>query len=268
MWNLPIPDLQDSIADLNDIESHSDFFDSSHIPSLITLYNQYHSQGGKVSDAQHDSIVSDAKKGLKLAYPKTYKNREHSSIRRALLSLTPKCPMCGVGNAKTLDHYMEKSRYVALSMMRQNLVPMCRDCNTNRENNDLKHSDFLHAYYDLLPVDQQWLKVNIIYGGGAINAIFYPDPTVLTDPILLGKVQETIKGIEFNDTVGAELHSFLSSTLSKCNGSDIQMKILIRKKAKEHADKATFGLNHWKTVLLKELASYSALTQADLKQYL
>lgn len=42
------------------------------------------------------------------------------------------CPYCaGIGTARTLDHYLPKSKFPQFSVHPQNLVPACRDCNTD-----------------------------------------------------------------------------------------------------------------------------------------
>ena len=268
MWNLPKPDLNDSIDDLKKIVGHPKTFEDKHRPSVETLYHQYDAQKGMVTKNQHEAVEEKARDAIYGAYKQTSRNAIHGPIKQAILAASNKCPMCAVGNANTLDHFFEKSKYKALSMMRQNMVPMCRDCNSFREYNKVEPSDFIHAYYDILPTDVQWLKVRITYASGAISAIFYPDNSVLTDLILFHKISKTIDGIEFNATIGKELHSFMSSTLSGNVGSDMALRILIMDKAAGHQRNPAFGLNHWKTVLLTELASNTTLTRAHLQLYL
>lgn len=42
------------------------------------------------------------------------------------------CPYCGgIGTPRTLDHYLPKSKFPAYSVLPRNLVPACRDCNTD-----------------------------------------------------------------------------------------------------------------------------------------
>ncbi|WP_245558798.1 HNH endonuclease, partial [Arhodomonas aquaeolei] len=43
-----------------------------------------------------------------------------------------RCPLCGHGQASTLDHYLPKSRYPQLAVVPLNLVPCCKDCNTGK----------------------------------------------------------------------------------------------------------------------------------------
>ena len=61
-------------------------------------------------------------------------------IRRYLMSLanTGKCPICGIGQASTLDHYLAKTIYPTYAVTPYNLVPVCKDCNFAKSvfNND------------------------------------------------------------------------------------------------------------------------------------
>src|SRR5262245_19880217 len=40
-----------------------------------------------------------------------------------------KCPLCGHRNVKTLDHYLPKALFPALTVTPINLIPACSDCN-------------------------------------------------------------------------------------------------------------------------------------------
>ncbi|WP_304509165.1 HNH endonuclease [Anaerotignum sp.] len=73
------------------------------------------------------------------------------------------CPICGVGQVSTLDHYLAKTLYPFLAVTPQNLVPACRDCNENKRSMDFKHaSDMtLHPYYDDCQANE-WLSAKII----------------------------------------------------------------------------------------------------------
>lgn len=268
MWNLEKPDLQASLNDLTDIESHSRSLTEAHLPSVRQLYGEYDSQKGSVTQAQHNNVCAEAQTGLRRGYDKTTGTNIHSGIRSDLKKNVDKCPMCAIGNADTLDHYMEKDKYKALSMMRQNLVPMCYFCNTERNHNNVPHTDMIHAYYDTLPTERQWLKVNLTYAAGAIHADFYADGAVLTDPELYRKASGTIKGVSLNASIGKELQSFLKSTLSCGKSSDLLLKITLQHEAEKHAKDSYFGLNHWKTVLLKALADEPTISIAKLSRYL
>lgn len=79
------------------------------------------------------------------------------------------CPLCGVRDVKTLDHYLPKSVHPVYSVTPLNLIPSCTDCNKAKSN---KHptSDInqtLHPYYDDVS-DEAWLKATVIRGAAPV----------------------------------------------------------------------------------------------------
>ncbi|MBC3487140.1 HNH endonuclease [Pseudomonas sp. SWRI50] len=73
------------------------------------------------------------------------------AIYDALIVSSSFCPSCGsVGATKNIDHYLPKSSYPWLSICPYNLVPACRDCNTEK-GSPVAESAFkqlIHPYYD------------------------------------------------------------------------------------------------------------------------
>lgn len=62
-----------------------------------------------------------------------------------------KCPLCGgVGHVRTLDHYLPKANFPLYSVMPTNLVPCCRDCNSEKLNAfaEVRGNQTLHPYFD------------------------------------------------------------------------------------------------------------------------
>lgn len=268
MWNLSKPSLADSISDLSNIAAHSRYLTPAHFPVIETLYRSYDIQNGKITNTEHNSIPYAARKGLRLAYDKTYGQDHHSNISNEIKSGIDKCPMCDIGNATTLDHYMEKETWEAVAILRQNLVPMCYDCNTTRNKNGLKHTEMLHAYYDILPIDRQWLIVDLKFGAGVVVATFHPDSTVLTDVNLYNKAKKTIEDLGLNETFRKEISSFLTQILhGKCT-TNLELRTILTNEATRYRTLPDFGINHWKTVLLCALADYVPLTLTHLTYYI
>lgn len=61
------------------------------------------------------------------------------------------CPFCGgIGNPKTLDHYLPIANYSQFSVAPINLIPACRDCNSEKSNRLSLSADsqVLHPYFD------------------------------------------------------------------------------------------------------------------------
>ncbi|KAA3506358.1 HNH endonuclease [Agrobacterium vitis] len=67
------------------------------------------------------------------------------------VSANGKCPLCGgVGHVHTLDHYLPKANFPLYSVMPVNLVPCCRDCNSEKLNAFavVQEKQTLHPYFD------------------------------------------------------------------------------------------------------------------------
>jgi hypothetical protein len=61
-----------------------------------------------------------------------------------------RCPLCGVRDVRTLDHYLSKSEFPELAVFPANLVPSCSDCNKIKlAHAPQSHSDqTFHPYFD------------------------------------------------------------------------------------------------------------------------
>lgn len=72
------------------------------------------------------------------------------------------CPICGIRPANTLDHYLPKSKVPTLSITPNNLIPACRDCNTDKRADIIYDSTNtpIHLYFDTIPNDP-WLFVEL-----------------------------------------------------------------------------------------------------------
>jgi hypothetical protein len=73
-------------------------------------------------------------------------------------AINRKCPLCGVGTVRTLDHHLPKSKYPAFSVCPYNLVPACDYCQAGKL---AKHpadagEQTIHPYYDDYTAEQ-WI---------------------------------------------------------------------------------------------------------------
>jgi len=72
------------------------------------------------------------------------------------------CPYCSLKTVKTIDHFLPKSEYPSYSITPHNLVPSCRDCNTEKKINypTSPTDQTFHPYFD--KVDTQcWIKAEL-----------------------------------------------------------------------------------------------------------
>ncbi|MFY7927295.1 MAG: HNH endonuclease [Oligoflexus sp.] len=88
-----------------------------------------------------------------------------------------KCPLCGIGNVKCLDHHLPKSRYTDLSICPHNLVPACDFCNKAK---GMKYptkegEQTIHPYYDDFS-QEQWVFANLDTAGSPVLIFFVAAP--------------------------------------------------------------------------------------------
>ncbi|MCX5367963.1 HNH endonuclease signature motif containing protein [Streptomyces sp. NBC_00103] len=74
-----------------------------------------------------------------------------------------KCPLCGVGSVRQVDHHLPKSTFPYLAVVPMNLVPVCADCNFLKGEKFPKvySEQTLHPYFDEID-DQRWLHARLI----------------------------------------------------------------------------------------------------------
>lgn len=85
------------------------------------------------------------------------------------------CPICGVRTVHTLDHYLPKSKYPTLSVTPLNLVPCCRDCNSDKQSYSFVSDEDapLNPYFDDIS-SERWLTVTIRADQGIIYDVACP----------------------------------------------------------------------------------------------
>lgn len=114
----------------------------------------------------------------------TYMLKDNSESRKiydklkasAKLSI---CPLCGIYEVESLDHYLPKARYPLLSVNPKNLIPACQRCNgVKSEGIFTKASDqTLYPYNDDIKFyNTDWVFATITAKYGVFCFDFYPDP--------------------------------------------------------------------------------------------
>lgn len=113
-------------------------------------------------------VVADIKKSelVKLYEYYMVKREPGRSLYNAILvSAHDVCPLCGLAtDVKTLDHYLPKASYPQLSVLPYNLVPACRDCNTDKGNPIITDpaQQHIHPYYDQACFHEDtWIKAEV-----------------------------------------------------------------------------------------------------------
>ncbi|MGX6566915.1 HNH endonuclease [Cupriavidus necator] len=93
------------------------------------------------------------------------RNKSAREIYDNLRSAAPggRCPTCGFGHVYTIDHFLPKSAFPFFSVLPENLVPSCRDCNTGKMARAANDAQSFHPYYDVGPLMQeQWIFAEVL----------------------------------------------------------------------------------------------------------
>ena len=83
------------------------------------------------------------------------------------------CSYCSINKVKTLDHYLPKSKYPMYAITPANLVPSCRDCNTEKDTLSFTNLTelFIHPYFEDVS-GFKWLKAEVVDNQWPINFKF------------------------------------------------------------------------------------------------
>jgi hypothetical protein len=167
------------------------------------------------------------------------------------------CPHCGQGIVKTLDHYLPKTRYRHLSVLPDNLVPCCHDCNNAKlEAYPLSAPEqTFHPYFDDVQTEK-WLFAEVIFGGGVSLGFSVKRPVTWTQ-LQFERARSHFGifklGTQFSIFAGQELvniRALLRKTFD-AGGADT-VRVLLN----DAADSARNAqLNSWKTATYETLAA-------------
>lgn len=89
-----------------------------------------------------------------------------------------RCPFCGgISTPSQIDHFLPKSRYGHFSVFPYNLIPICKDCNTEFKKEFspiVKHEQLIHPYLDDdCFFNEQWLYAEYIDNGAGNGTVRY-----------------------------------------------------------------------------------------------
>jgi hypothetical protein len=179
----------------------------------------------------------------------------------ALIGMAPhgKCPYCGFGQASTLDHYLPKSKYPFFSILANNLIPSCKDCNTGKSSDVAMVAGLqsIHPYFDGdIFVESQWLYAQI-EETMPLSVTYYVDPP--EDWPEVAKQRAINHFADFNlgrrfsveaaDEISSVADSF-SQSIEYLDGQEVARQLERKSNAEFRKHK-----NSWKTALYQALAS-------------
>lgn len=187
-----------------------------------------------------------------------------------LLNSAPlgKCPLCGFGQASTLDHFLPKARYPAYSVLPCNLVPACSDCNKSKGASVLtEDTQPPHLYFEDSRFEKEpWIYAEVIQTVPVSIRYYTSTPAGWTDSLKVRAVNhfdELNLEKRFGVEAAAEL-SGMSAILESLDTLEGRKKHLERFASVERRDRT----NTWKAALYEALAESEWYQQQGFKNYI
>lgn len=173
------------------------------------------------------------------------------------------CPVCGSPVTGDLDHYLARKIYPEFSIMRANLVPACRHCNSGVKGQKIHGGNprrFIHPYFDRWAEQAIWY-VEIVPPYKA--ATFRPRPL----PGLLVP-QNEIVAFHLENVLGTQFHLSMATEWSSLPGQvkrrdpeltaeSVTRQVCLELSVALHAK----GTNSWQAALLRGLQGDAAATE-------
>lgn len=135
---------------------------------------------------------------------------------KLIVTANGKCPFCGdVGHVKTLDHYLPKANFPVYSVLPANLVPCCRDCNSEKLNAfpTTQDGQSIHPYYDDDKYfNERWLSARVVPGSPPILEFFVSAP-VHWSPTEKARVEAHFSGYSLAARFGVEAGGEMSEAI-------------------------------------------------------
>ncbi|MFJ8966813.1 HNH endonuclease [Lentzea sp. NPDC102401] len=184
-------------------------------------------------------------------------------IRDELLSLVDRlgsyCPLCGIEQASTLDHYVPKSAFPEFAIFHFNLIPCCSRCNQFKGKTSygtVEDNLFIHPYFHALDA-YELLKAVLLQRSGTFYVEFRLDRPEGVPDLLFEKIENQVNRIRLLQRILGPAGTELASHAQNCElfaasgGTAMVVESCIRQ-----ADywKGAAGTNHWRTALYKAMS--------------
>jgi hypothetical protein len=158
------------------------------------------------------------------------------------------CPLCHLGRPRTLEHSFPQATHPRLAVEPLNLVPACRDCNSER---NVGHGSItISPYFDHWVKDFSWLRAEVLDFSHPEDLLF----TVNRHPSFSAEqwdaLQQFVSDVKLLDRyVGLAIEDYsefvasLKIVFQLPSPADIESLLL--EKVTSHL--ASYGINRWQT---------------------
>lgn len=165
------------------------------------------------------------------------------------------CPICGIRQVKTLDHYLPKSQFPTLSVTPNNLIPACLECNVDKKDEvslDSKNVP-VHLYFDSIP-DDKFLHVTVMDN---LEVLYYISCPNVEDEGLKARLEKHLDFYKLHELYSSHAASEIADKLHmwKTALEEFGEDILRLSIDSECRSAETNDINSWKSALYRGLVN-------------
>lgn len=167
-----------------------------------------------------------------------------------------RCPICGGGKVKNLDHFLPKSKYPLLCVSPINLIPICRDCNMEKgaEVSEDYYEIPFHPYLEAMT--EKWIECVLkFYSDGTFSIKYRNGYDVIRNPDLWRKYNAHMRITDLDTTFGSRAEEELENVRGiykneflACGKNKLCESLSDVKNSAEKVD-----INSWKSALYRAL---------------
>jgi len=170
------------------------------------------------------------------------------------------CQYCGIiPTSKTFDHYLPKSDFPEYSVLADNLIPCCYECNIKKGDKWVENGrrQILHLYFDEIP-KERFLFAEVRYENQKVIVNFKLENNAQIEEEKFEIIKAHYESLSLMSRFKEQVNEVVSSIRSSIKYSGIKnfrfekIKKLIKNKARAKQDKE--GINSWEGAIIEKLA--------------
>lgn len=250
MQHLPFPvSAEIDEAEVNELAKQPQW--SPHQTAWIAAYQAYRNNAGSpFAVAPHDFGL-----GVHGLQYKLYDTRKRAGELRRMRRKPglKSCPICGSPVTGDLDHYLPRTVFPEFSIMRANLVPACRHCNSGVKGTTVHGENprrFIHPYFDSWAAQAIWY-VGIVqpFKAAVFRPLGVPSLEKPYDEIVAFHL-ENVLGIQFHQSMATEWSSLPIQIKLRDNELSIE-SVSLQIDLELQVAVAAKGVNSWQAAFLR-----------------
>ena len=241
-----------------------------HIATAYYCYIKWHGNGIFLDPINIDE--NDVGEELKENFRSLDRERSHEAIRHEILRSTRSgvCSYCSVSPAVSLDHVLPRKIYPEFSVLAQNLVPACGDCNRKKGTACFKSTgkNLMHPYYVQIPTTPI-LFVDVAVSSQKVTWEFYLNQSASIQNGQFEAINNLFEHLNLADLYSEvstdELFGRLGYIHSLYNTGGSQ-EVAGYLQGEANSNSKYRGENHWKTAFLRALGNSTAFCAGGFMQ--